>query len=172
MVEPLLHFAIPFASLKALGIDIRKAVFASLVALAPDLDILFRVHRSESHSLIVLAAVTLPLLVVTRNRKSLRTLVILASLGVMIHIALDLFQTSTPLFWPILNQSIWISTTLDLHIASTPTVKGSMEILMQKTAIEPFVSFDAPILTGPGLGISLALLTPTLIQVLQKGHWV
>jgi hypothetical protein len=168
LVEPLLHFVVPFASLKAVGIDIRKAVFASLVALTPDLDILFRVHRSQTHSLIILTAITLPLLVATRNRKNLRTLIIIGAFGVLVHIALDLFQTSTPLFWPLFDQSIWISTTLDLQIGSAPAVESSMQLLMQKTAIEPFVSFDAPILTGPGLGISFALLAPTLIQLLRK----
>ena len=146
----------------------RKAVFASVVALTPDLDVFFGVHRSYSHSLIVLAAVTLPLLALTRNRKNLRTFVMLAFFGVLIHFTLDLFQFSVPLFWPLLNQSIWISTTLDLHIGSNPAVTASVQLLTTKTDMEPFLSLDAAILTNSGLAISLVLLTPTLIQILRR----
>ena len=32
MVEPLLHFVVPFVSLRAVGVDLRKATFASLIA--------------------------------------------------------------------------------------------------------------------------------------------
>jgi hypothetical protein len=32
MVEPLLHFVVPFVSLRAVGFDLRKATFASWLA--------------------------------------------------------------------------------------------------------------------------------------------
>ena len=38
IVEPLLHFAVPFVSLRTVGVDLRKATFASLIALTPDLE--------------------------------------------------------------------------------------------------------------------------------------
>ena len=82
MPEPLIHFAVPFASLRAFGVDLRKAVLVSLVAVAPDLDVLFNVHRSQTHSVIMLAVVALPLFVLTRNRKEARTLVML---GAFVH---------------------------------------------------------------------------------------
>jgi membrane-bound metal-dependent hydrolase YbcI (DUF457 family) len=166
MVEPLLHFAVAFASLRAFGLDLRKVLFASLVALAPDVDVLFQVHRSESHSFVLLALVTLPLLVLTWNRKGLRSLVLLGAFGVSTHIVLDLFQSSTPVLWPLLNQSIWIPVTQDLHIGSAATIAGSATVQLEPTAVERFTSFDAPILTGEGLGLSAVLLAPTLVQIL------
>jgi hypothetical protein len=83
LVEPLLHFVVPFVSFKAFGVDLRKAALASLVALTPDADVLFHIHHSQSHSIIVLAVILVPLLVVTRNRKSGRTIVLLCGLGVL-----------------------------------------------------------------------------------------
>jgi len=168
LVEPLLHLAVPFASLRAVSVDWRKAAFASAVALTPDLDVLFQVHRSQSHSLIVLAAVVLPLLILARNRRTIRTLVLLGAFGVLVHLALDLFQSPTPFFWPLLSQSPWISTTLNFHVGSIPLITGSAELLTGPTVIEPFVSFDEPILTAPGLAISLVLLTPDLLQILRN----
>ena len=62
LVEPLLHFVVPFVSLRAVGFDLRKAAFASLIALTPDLDVLFNSHRSPTHSLIVVGLVIFGLL--------------------------------------------------------------------------------------------------------------
>jgi hypothetical protein len=61
LVKPLLHFVIPFASLRAVGTDLRKAVLPSLIALTPDLDVYFHIHGSENHSIIILAAIAVPL---------------------------------------------------------------------------------------------------------------
>jgi len=162
----LLHFAVPFASLRALGLDLRKVLFASLVALTPDIDVLFQVHRSQSHSFVLLALVTLPLLALTWNRKSLRSLVLLGAFGVSVHLVLDLFQSSTPVLWPLLNESIWIPVTLHLHMGSAVAVTGPATVHVEPTAIEHFTSFDAPVLTGEGLVLSTVLLAPTLVQIL------
>ena len=48
MVEPLLHFVVPFVSLRAVGLDLRKATFDSLITLTPDLDVVFNTHRSPA----------------------------------------------------------------------------------------------------------------------------
>jgi membrane-bound metal-dependent hydrolase YbcI (DUF457 family) len=86
MVGPLLDFVVPLVSLRAVGVDLRRAVFASFVALTPDLDVLPEVHRSETHSLIVLGVVAAVLLMLTWNRKMLRSLVELGTFGVLTHI--------------------------------------------------------------------------------------
>jgi hypothetical protein len=168
LVEPLLHFAVPFASLRAIGVDFRKVMFASLVALTPDLDAIFQVHRSQSHSLIVLALVVFPLLILTRNRKTFRSLVLLGAFGVLVHLVLDLFQAPTPLLWPLLSQSLWIQTTLNFHMGSAPVITGSAGLQIEPAVFEQFTSFDAPILTAPGLGVSVVLMAPSLVQILRN----
>lgn len=154
MPEPILHVAVPFASLAVLRTDVgwRKILFASLVALTPDLDLIFNAHRSQSHSLVLLAVVALPLLILTRNRKALRTLVLLGAFGVLTHLILDTFQLtvdsySTPLLWPFFSQLQWLSTGL-----STGQIGES---------------FDAPILTIPGLVISFMLMAPSVAMILR-----
>jgi membrane-bound metal-dependent hydrolase YbcI (DUF457 family) len=166
MVEPLLHFAVSFASLRAFGLDLRKVLFASLIALTPDIDVLFQVHRSQTHSLVLLAFVTLPLLILTWNRRSVRSLVLLGAFGVSTHIILDLFQSSTPVLWPLVNESFWIPFTQYLHMGSAAVVTGSATVQVEPTGIERFTSFDAPVLTGEGLVLSAVLLAPTLVQIL------
>ena len=53
-MKPLIHFIVPFTALTLAGVEFRKALPISLLALLPDLDALFLVHRSLSHSLVVL----------------------------------------------------------------------------------------------------------------------
>ena len=165
MVEPLLHFAVPFASLRAFGLDLRKVMFASLVALTPDIDVLFQIHRSQTHSFVLLALVTVPLLVLTWNRRSLRSLVLLGAFGVSVHLVLDLFQSATPVLWPLMSESFWIPVTLYLHIGSAAAIPGFAAVHVEPTTIERFASFDTPILTGEGLVLSAVLLAPTLVQI-------
>jgi len=156
MVEPLLHFVVPFASLRAVGVDLRKATFASLIALTPDLDVAFNSHRSPTHSAVVLGFVLVTFLVLTWKRKTTRPLVLLAAFGVFSHLLLDLFQTSTPLFWPILRQPISLWPNPSFHMWS--------EVLVWY----PGSWLDAPLITAEGLGISLILLAPTIAQIVQR----
>lgn len=157
MVEPLLHFVVPFVSLRAVGVDLRKATFASFIALMPDLDVLFEIHRSPSHSLVVLGLVMLAFLTLTWKRKTARPLVLLAAFGVFSHLLLDLFQTSTPLFWPLMSQPVSLWPDPSFHMWS--------EVLVWY----PASWLDAPLITAEGLGISLLLLAPTVIQIVRRG---
>jgi len=157
MVEPLLHFVVPFVSLRAVGVDLRKTTFASLIALTPDLDVVFNTHRSPTHSVVVVGLVLLAFLVLTWKRKTARPLVLLAAFGVFSHLLLDLFQTSTPLFWPLMSQPLQLWPGPDFHMWS--------EVLVWY----PASWLDAPLVTAEGLGISLILLAPTVVQIVQRG---
>jgi membrane-bound metal-dependent hydrolase YbcI (DUF457 family) len=166
LVEPLLHFVVPFVSFKAFGVDLRKAALASLVALTPDADVLFHIHRSQSHSIIVLAVILVPLLVVTRNRKGARTIILLCGLGVLSHLIMDLFQAPTPLLWPLLNESLIVSGGLNIQIGSVPTLTATGGVATGQSTIGYFSSFDAPLVTAEGVGISIVLLTPVIVSTL------
>lgn len=156
MVEPLLHFVVPFVSLRAVGLDLRKATFASLIALTPDLDVVFNTHRSPTHSVVVLGLVVLAFLAFTWKRKTARSLVLLAAFGVFSHLLLDLFQTSTPLFWPLMSQPVSLWPNPDLHMWS--------DVLVWY----PSSWLDAPLITAEGLGISLILMAPTVAQIARR----
>ena len=167
MVEPLLHFAAPFVTLKALGLDWKSALFASLIALTPDLDVLFSVHRSFSHSAIVLLAIVIPILILTRKNATIRNITLLAAFGIATHLILDLFQTGTPLLWPLYNRSIEINTSIDLHIGSPSNIIPSVAVETKPTNFASFQTFDAPLITAEGTGIALVLLAPILFQVVS-----
>ena len=156
MVEPLLHFVVPFVSLRAVELDLRKATFASLIALTPDLDVVFNTHRSPTHSVVMLGLVLLAFLALTWRRKTARSLVLLATFGLFSHILLDIFQMSTPLFWPLMSQPLRLWPDPDFHMWS------------QVLVWYPSSWLDAPLITAEGLGISLLLLAPTVVQTVRR----
>ena len=121
---------------------------------------------SLSHSVVVLAAILLPVLAFVHRSRTLRRLVLLGAAGVATHVVLDLFGSFT-LFWPLLSQSLWVSMDLSLHIGSLPVVPGSVRLLAEPTAFQPFRFFDKEILTAWGLGVSGVLLIPSLVENLK-----
>ncbi len=167
MPEPLIHLVIPFASLTIAGVGRRKALLISLLALTPDLDILFLTHRTPSHSLIPLLAIAFTLYVLLR-RKKYRTYVLLGALSVMSHLALDMFTWYTPVIWPIWDQSLQILVDLKVNIASEPLLVFNSQILPRPTIFETFETIEGQLITSEGLIISTILLLPTLIKTLQE----
>jgi membrane-bound metal-dependent hydrolase YbcI (DUF457 family) len=174
LVEVLLHFVVPFVSLRAVRLGWREVLFTSVIAVIPDLDVLLQVHRSLSHSVIVLLIITLPILAIFRNHKTIRRLTLLAIIGVLIHFALDLFDGYTPFFWPLVNESFKLSTSLNYHVGSAPVI-GSTSLLTEPTNFTAPASYDYPIISGNGLAISAVLLLPAFAELLMKRkdllHW-
>ena len=168
MVELLLHFAVPFASFTALRLDWRKAIFASLIALTPDLDVLFHVHRSLSHSAVILAVIVLPILAIAHRNKTITTLILLATIGAVTHLGLDIFDAYTPLLWPISNQSIQILTSLNFHMGSSSYFTYDLRLLTRQYELGTFQSIDAPVITTDGFAISLVLLLPCLLLLIRN----
>jgi membrane-bound metal-dependent hydrolase YbcI (DUF457 family) len=170
LVEALLHFAVPFAALRAYGLDWRRTFFVSIIALVPDLDVLLHAHRSVSHSVVVLAIIIIPILAVTtltRNR-SLTNLTLLAAVGVVSHLVLDVFGAYTPLLWPLSNQSVEILAALNFHVGSVPYFTLSLGLRTEPYSTGYFKSMDTPVITAEGLAISLVLLAPTLFPLIRN----
>ena len=164
MVELLLHFTIPLTILLALNVKLRRAILYSLIALLPDIDAIFLVHRSITHSALIITSIMIALLYLKhKNKISMKTWII-TYLMLLSHLILDLFTGYTPILWPIINQSIWINTELITHIGSTPTLSLKIIILSKPTTFEILKELDAPIFTSEGLIISLLLTIPTTIK--------
>jgi len=164
-VEPLIHFMIPFAALTLYGLDLRKALPLSLLALLPDFDALFFVHRSFSHSIIVVVGFMAPILVLAyRFRPRLYSYAVMALLVLASHLVLDVFAGYTPILWPLYGYSIWIQAGLTVHMGSSPSLALRVELPTKPTTFQPFRGLDAPLFTGEGLILSIMLLIPVLLK--------
>jgi hypothetical protein len=167
-VEPIIHFIVPFIALTLVGVEAKKALPVSLLAVLPDLDALFLVHRSLSHSIVVVLSVMVPLLLLTYKFKPrLHSYAFLALLALASHLILDLFAGYTPILWPLYGYSVWIQAGLVAHIGSSPSLALSAQLLKEPITFQQFQSLDAPLFTGEGLILSAVLLTPVFFKAFK-----
>ncbi len=169
MPEPLLHFAIPF-SIAAPILGLRKAFLVGLIALIPDLDAAVGIHRSVTHSLVILTLFSIaPLILIARLQPRSLDVAFASYLGMVSHLLMDLFQTYTPILYPLTNHSLWIDVNGIIRI-SQETLATQLEATLktEPTTFTRFTELDAPLFTSQGLIISLILITiPTLTAALK-----
>lgn len=166
MPELLIHFAVPFALAKA-KLKLRDSLIVGIVALLPDLDALLYVHRSWTHSLIVTGALIIPALALTyRYKRQYFWLVAACYLAIVSHLLMDLFQTYTPILYPLICHSIWIRVEGNVTISSisnVPSLNANAKVLYEATDFAKFVTLDAPIFTSEGFIISFLLVAVSTI---------
>ncbi|MEM0079622.1 MAG: glycosyltransferase [Candidatus Nezhaarchaeales archaeon] len=165
MPELLLHFSIIFA-VSAPLIGIKRGLLVSFIALLPDIDALFQIHRSMSHSVVILSIVALIIILTSyKIRKGLR-FAIASGLALLSHPLLDVFQDQAPLFYPISSYSYHISLELFVIISKDVSLKPSISVINEPFEFTSFQVLDAPIFTSQGFIISLILIGVPLIHVL------
>ena len=147
---------IPLTVLTLLGVRFRKAFLLSLLALLPDLDVFFHVHRSLSHSIIAYLILFILASPFSSKLKVYR-LTLPALLILISHPVLDMFAGHTPIFWPLYKQSLWISAESIIHVGSIPSLSFTLEVFTKPTVFTYAESFDAPLFTSEGLIISILL---------------
>jgi membrane-bound metal-dependent hydrolase YbcI (DUF457 family) len=103
MPELLLHFAIPF-SISAPIIGVKRAIVVGIVGMLPDVDALLHVHRSMTHSIIILTILSLIPLYITSFKLKEKSLALLSFISLTTHPIMDMFQTYTPIIYP--NQTM------------------------------------------------------------------
>jgi len=166
--ELLLHFSIPFA-LAAPILGLRRALVVGIVALLPDLDALMYLHRSFTHSVVFLSMLSIPLVLASLELgRGFRT-VLACSLSLFSHPLLDLFNSATPILFPISNYHYHLSLRMNLLFSDRIVPYISSGLSMEETRFKPFQSFDAPIFTDVGFIASLILIAfPSIYLMLRS----
>ena len=86
MPEPLIHFIVPFSVLVMCGMGVRKAAFFASLAILPDFDVLFHIHRSFSHSVFFILLLCAPVIIIAAAKHSKMTRdAIIATLVILSH---------------------------------------------------------------------------------------
>jgi hypothetical protein len=163
LVEVLLHFVVPLAALTLAKARPKTALLAALIALTPDLDYLIGIHRSPTHSALVLGALLLVAAVTLRRRLPLRW-VLFAAIGLYSHLLLDLFNGTLPLLWPLLNLSLGLEPSA-LTVPQQPfAVDLRFQLAVSDLAFKPIDTANLPVATPEGTGIALLLLAGVLTR--------
>jgi membrane-bound metal-dependent hydrolase YbcI (DUF457 family) len=169
-VEPIVHFALPLAALLLLGLDLRKAVPLALLGILPDLDSLLLIHRSFSHSIIVLSLLFLTIFILIRHyRPAHQRTVLLGFLVVASHIFLDL-GALTPIFWPIYPYNISISFSLNIVLGNGLGLSPILHVTQVPTDFSRVPGFDYPLFTEEGMLITAVLLLPTFYKLAKRAY--
>jgi len=162
--EVLLHFAIPFAAFSYFRKP-KEAFLAGLIAVLPDLDVLMGVHRSWTHSLLVVLAFCGAMLLLVRFlRPELLGFGLLATLALISHLLLDLFTTYTPILWPLASHSFFICFNGGVRISGNMHVYVDSEVSAEPTSLAHFESLDGPIFTSAGFIIAVMLIASVLLS--------
>lgn len=159
MPEPLVHFIIPFFLLLVVGINIKRAALLSSLALLPDFDILFHIHRSFSHSIFFILLITIPVTVVIKKYyKEHFNDAIIATLVILSHLFMDSFDNYTPVLWPLFNESIRIVTELTINMNNVTDLNFNFNIDFKPIVFYQTKNMDAPIFSSMGFAVSVMLL--------------
>ena len=168
MPEPLIHFIIPMFLLIMLGFNLKKSALISSLAIIPDLDVIFGVHRSISHSIIFILILSIVIILILNylkignNSEKLVAILVLLS-----HPFLDTFGGFTPILWPVFDKSIYIFTQLTTNMNNVLDLNLIFKINFEKTVFYKIIGGDGPIFTGQGFGITLVLLTGLVLRNLS-----
>jgi membrane-bound metal-dependent hydrolase YbcI (DUF457 family) len=166
-MEPLMHFILPLASLMLLGEKPKTAVPLAVLGVLPDIDALLLIHRSISHSIIVIAVIFTPLVLYARFRApELERIMILGFLVTISHPFLDL-GGSTPILWPLISDSFMIKLALNGVVDHGVGIKPQLSVRSEPTVFTKHTSLDYPLFTYDGLVTALILLIPIIYKYVQ-----
>jgi len=168
MPDPLTHFSVAFA-ITAPFIGIKRAALAGIIALLPDLDALLHIHRSATHSIIIILAITVPIIIITKTKKPNHTkTTFLYTIALLTHPILDTFQTYTPILYPLTTYSILININAGIIINSTLKPYINTIIQTAPTNFTPFTQLDAPLIMPETLLPALILITTSLLYTYKN----
>ena len=165
MPEPLIHFIVPFSVLIMCGMGVKKSAFFASFAILPDLDVLFHIHRSFSHSMFFILLFCAPIITLAAVKHSERTSdAIIATLVILSHPVMDLFTYFTPLFWPLYNKSIYIIAEMTTNMDNVSELHLLFDIKLEPVVFYQTVSMDAPIFTSEGVAATLVIFVGLFLR--------
>jgi membrane-bound metal-dependent hydrolase YbcI (DUF457 family) len=146
-------------------VDTRIALLVGFVGLIPDVDALFRIHRWITHSLVLVALFTTPLVILVYwcGRRYLG-LALAILLIYTLHLLLDVFTGPTPILYP-LADSIWIK--IQVNGASTATgitVNPSITVATVKPDFTQMEIVEGPLVTETGAIIAVVTVVTLLLE--------
>lgn len=102
-----MHLLLPLLFLLALRVDARRAVLLAPLAVLPDLDALFGLHRALGHSFIPVLVLPMAILVYARLRRpEWMAAALLVQFYLASHVVLDLGGVA--FLWPVVQEQFYV----------------------------------------------------------------
>jgi membrane-bound metal-dependent hydrolase YbcI (DUF457 family) len=114
-MDPVLHIALPLLLLLALRVDARMAVLLAPLAIFPDFDAAFGLHRAAFHNFFVIIVIPVALLVYSRlERPSWLPWALVAQFYLASHVVLDL--AGVAFLWPFVTDQIYFDPQITFNL--------------------------------------------------------
>ena len=106
-MDPLMHLVLPLLFLLALRVDTRRAVLLAPLAVLPDLDALFGLHRALGHNFIPIVLVPMAVLAFSKfKRPEWVPAALIAQFYLASHVILDLGGVA--FLWPFVQEQFYL----------------------------------------------------------------
>jgi cellulose synthase/poly-beta-1,6-N-acetylglucosamine synthase-like glycosyltransferase len=113
-MDPLMHLVLPLLFLLALRVDAKKAVLLAPLAVLPDFDALFGLHRALGHSFVPIVVLPMAIMAYSHlKRPEWFQAALIAQFYLASHVILDLGGVA--FLWPIVQEQFY----LDLRVTFT-----------------------------------------------------
>ncbi len=113
-MDPLMHLVLPLLFLLAIKVDARRAVLLAPLAVLPDLDALFGLHRALGHSFIPILVVPMAILAFSHfKRPEWMPAAIIAQFYLASHVVLDLGGVA--FLWPFVEDQFFLRFAVTLN---------------------------------------------------------
>ncbi|MGB9896071.1 MAG: metal-dependent hydrolase [Thermoproteota archaeon] len=168
-MEPSLHFSIPFFIFSFLGFSLPYCFLLSFLALLPDFDVFFKVHRSETHSFLVYLPILFLALLLYSFNAQLSLLLLAVYFSFTSHVLLDTLGGYTLALWPIVGDELSISVNFNIKFGSSFSLIPKISLIRKKHVRSYFKEFEVRFATGEGLLISFTLLLVSLVKLFKLG---
>ena len=164
MPDLLAHYALGVLVAKT-RVSTKWALVLGLIGLLPDIDVLLRIHRWLTHSLVVVVLIATPLLVlINLHWRDKLGLALLALLIVTLHLVMDVFTGSTPILWPLID-SVWVKVAVNGVTSSTGvTIILSLAVITLRPDFTQREIIEGPIITELG---TILVVVAVVILVLD-----
>jgi membrane-bound metal-dependent hydrolase YbcI (DUF457 family) len=164
MPDLLAHYALSVLVAKT-RVSAKWALLLGLIGLLPDIDVLLRIHRWLTHSLVVITLVATPLLALIHLRwRGKFGLALLALLIVALHPVIDMFTGQTPILWPLID-SVWIRVLVNGMTSSRGvTITASIAVITSRPSFTEREVVEGPIVTEVG---TILAVVATVVLVLD-----
>ena len=166
-MEPSLHFSIPFFIFSFLGFSLPYCFLLSFLALLPDFDVFFKVHRSATHSFLVYLPILFIALLVYPFSVQISSIFLAVYFSFTSHVLLDTLGGYTLALWPIVEDELSISFNFNIKFGSSFSLIPRVSLSKKKYTKAYFKEFEVRFATGEGLVISSILLLASLFKLIK-----
>lgn len=161
VMDPFLHLLLPLLFLLAVRVDAKKAILLAPLAILPDFDALFGLHRALGHSFVPILVLPLGLVLYSKFKRPEWMLgSIIALFYLVSHVVLDLGGVA--FLWPVVQEQFYFNPEVQFNLQGGINFRISIDYGMKELEEMGTTSFLS------SEGAALLMLGALVLVVFRK----